>query len=43
MRSKIGDIKGACSDARKAKSLGYKSIENDNWIKENCNTSFKLF
>ena len=42
-KTKIGDIKGSCKDARQAKSLGYKSLENENWIKKNCNTGFKLF
>ena len=43
-KSKIGDIEGACKDAKKAKSLGYKSIENKNWIESNCKSSgFKLF
>ena len=36
-------IKGACTDAVKAKSLGYKSVENEKWIKENCSSSFKFF
>ena len=38
-KSKIGDIEGACKDAKKAKSFGYKSVENDNWIKSNCKSS----
>ena len=42
-KTEIGDIKGACTDARKAKSLGYKSVENEKWIKENCSSSFKFF
>ena len=42
-KTEIGDIKGACTDARKAKSLGYKSLENEKWIKENCSFSFKFF
>ena len=32
----MGDIKGACLDAKKSKSLGNKSDANNNWIKENC-------
>ena len=42
-KTKIGDIKGACKDAKKAKSLGFKSVENDNWIKNNCSSRFKFF
>ena len=42
-KTEIGDIKGDCADARKAKSLGYKSVENEKWIKENCISSFKFF
>ena len=35
-KEKIGDIKGACIDARSAKKFGYKNRSNDYWIKENC-------
>lgn len=36
-REILGDIKGACSDAKKIASLGFKGIKNNNdWIKNNC-------
>ena len=43
-REILGDIKGACSDAKKIVSLGFKGIKNNNdliktyndWIKNNC-------
>ena len=41
--TEIGDIEGACKDARKARSLGYQSVDNENWIKENCSSGFQFF
>ena len=36
-REILGDIKGACSDAKKIVSLGFTGIKNNNdWIKNNC-------
>ena len=32
----LGDIKGACIDAKKTVSLGYEDSENKKWIQENC-------
>ena len=31
-----GDIKGACLDAKKSRSLGYENKSNSKWITENC-------
>ena len=35
-KEKIGDINGACFDAKKAISLGDNNFTNKNWIKDNC-------
>jgi len=35
-KENIGDIKGACLDAKKAISLGDRASENQKWIKKNC-------
>jgi hypothetical protein len=36
-REILGDIKGACFDAKKIASLGFKGIKtNNDWIKNNC-------
>tara|TARA_B100000212_G_C27075470_1_gene405805 strand:+ start:149 stop:274 length:126 start_codon:yes stop_codon:yes gene_type:complete len=35
LKEKINDIKGACSDAKEALSLGYKNLENKKWISKN--------
>ena len=32
----IGDIKGACEDAKKAVSMGDIGSDNKSWIKKNC-------
>ena len=40
-RIKINE--GACKGARKARSLGYKGIDNENWIKEKCKSGFQFF
>ena len=32
----IGDIEGACLDAKKAVSLGDKTSDNKSWINDNC-------
>ena len=32
----IGDIKGACLDAKKSVSLGDTASDNQQWIKQNC-------
>ena len=32
----IGDINSACSDAKKAFSLGHTASDNQTWIKKNC-------
>ena len=34
----IGDLKGACFDAKKIASLGYINEKNNDWIKNNCKT-----
>ena len=34
-KENLGDINGACEDAKKAISLGKK--ETGNWVSENCN------
>ena len=36
LKEQIGDLKGACLDAKKAVSLGYLDKENKKWINENC-------
>ena len=36
LKEQIGDLKGACLDAKKAVSLGYLDKENKRWINENC-------
>ena len=36
LKEQIGDMKGACLDAKKAVSLGYLDKENKRWINENC-------
>ena len=38
-KEKVGDMKGACKDAKKAKSLGYKSAQNETWIENYCTGS----
>ena len=35
-KENIGDIQGACIDAKKAVSLGDNSSDNKSWIKDNC-------
>ena len=35
-KENIGDIRGACVDAKKAVSFGDKDNANKNWIKKNC-------
>jgi len=35
-KEKIGDIKGACVDAKKAVSLGDRASDNKSWIRDNC-------
>ena len=40
IKREIGDIKGACSDAKKTVSLGFINYDNNDWIKNNCK-SFK--
>ena len=35
-KENIGDIKGACFDAKKAVSLGDEDLQNASWIQENC-------
>ena len=37
-KESIGDIGGACEDAKKAKKLGYKTEEHLAWIKEKCSS-----
>lgn len=37
VKEKIGDFKGACTDAKKAVSLGNVDNRNINWIKDTCN------
>ena len=32
----IGDIYGACSDAKKASSLGFRDPYHKRWITDNC-------
>ena len=32
----IGDINGACFDAKKSISMGDNNPKNKNWIKNNC-------
>ena len=32
----IGDVEGACLDAKKAVSLGENDAKNQNWIEKNC-------
>ena len=36
LKEQIGDLKGACLDAKKAVSLGYLDKANKRWINENC-------
>jgi len=36
LKEEIGDLKGACLDAKKAVSLGFLDKENKRWINENC-------
>ena len=36
LKEQIGDLKGACLDAKNAVSLGYLDKENKRWINENC-------
>lgn len=36
LKEQIGDLKGACFDAKKAVSLGFVDVENKKWIKKNC-------
>ncbi len=35
-KENIGDIKGACVDAKKAVSLGDTASDNKSWIRDNC-------
>ena len=35
-KESIGDIKGACSDAKKAVSLGNTDLDNQKWVNDNC-------
>jgi len=35
-KEKIGDIKGACVDAKKVVSLGDTASDNKSWIRDNC-------
>ena len=36
LKEQIGDLKGACLDAKKAVSLGFLDKANKTWINENC-------
>ena len=36
----MGDIKGACIDAKKSVSLGNNDEQDNNWIKENCKRKY---
>ena len=35
-KEKIGDIKGACLDAKKIISLGNTDSQNQKWVRNNC-------
>ena len=35
-KQSIGDIKGACRDAKEADTLGWTASVNKSWIKDNC-------
>ena len=36
LKELIGDVKGACSDAKRSVNLGFQNKEYNNWIKKNC-------
>ena len=40
IKESMGDIKGACLDAKKSKSLGNNDEKDNNWIIENCKRKY---